>query len=83
MTVNSICNVGILNVDFNWFLTCLDFNAFKHFSQFSLRRPNNRFIYGNNVNKSSYMHIYGFNLLFMCLFNVILQIINKYFVWID
>ena len=39
MTFNSICNVGILNVDFNWFLTCLDFKGFKHFSQFSLRSP--------------------------------------------
>ena len=81
MTFNSICNVGILNVDFNWFLTCLDFKGFMHFS-LSLRSKN-RFIYGNNVNNSSYMHIYGFNLLFMCLFSVNLQIVNKYFVWID
>ena len=42
VTFNPFCNVGILNVDFNWFLTCLDFKGFKHFSQFtwfSLRSP--------------------------------------------
>ena len=31
MTFNPFCNVGILNIDFNWFLTCLDFKGFKHF----------------------------------------------------
>ena len=36
----------------------------------------NRLIYDNNVNNSSYMHIYGFNLLFMCLFSVILKCIK-------
>ena len=60
--IHQFCNVVISNADFNWFLTCLDFKGFKHFSQFSLRSPN-RFIYGNNVNNSSYMHIYGFNLI--------------------
>ena len=28
---NPFCNAGILNVDFNWFLTCLDVKGFKHF----------------------------------------------------
>ena len=28
-------SVGVLNVDFNWFLTCLDFNGFKHFRAYT------------------------------------------------
>ena len=31
MTFSPFCNIGILNVDFNWFLTCLDFKGFKNF----------------------------------------------------
>ena len=33
----------------------------------------NRIIYVKNVNNRSYMHIYGFNSLFMSLFSVILK----------
>ena len=38
----------------------------------------NMFFYGNNVNNSSYMHIYGFNLLFICLFSVTLKCVYFY-----
>ena len=72
VTFNPFCNVGILNVDFSWFLKVLSILVRL------ASEVQNRFIYGNNVNNSSYMHIYGFNLLFMCLFSVILKCVYFY-----